>query len=260
MKNQTALITGASNGIGYELTKLFAADGYNLVLVARSEKKMKELAADLQKQHGIQVTVLAKDLSEANSAADVYAELQQRGVHVDVLVNNAGYGSFGLFVDTDLDHELQMIRLNIETLTHLSKLFVRDMVQKRSGKILNIASTASFQPGPLMAVYYATKAYVLSFSEALANELQGTGVTVTALCPGATESGFQAKANMQNSKLVQGAIMDAETVAIAGYRAMQKGQTVIIPGLQNRVMAMSVRFAPRKLITKVVRRIQSERA
>ena len=152
-----------------------------------------------------------------------------------------------------------MIRLNIESLTHLSKLYVRDMIAQKSGRILNVASTASFQPGPLMAVYYASKAYVLSFSEALANELEGTGVTVTALCPGATASGFQEMANMQNSKLVQGAIMDAKTVAEIGYRGLFDGRTVVIPGLTNRVMAGSVRFVPRKLITKIVRSIQSER-
>jgi short-subunit dehydrogenase len=260
MKKQTALITGASNGIGYELTKLFAADGYDLVLVARSEGKMQALAAELQAKHGVQVTVLAKDLSDTNAPSEVYAELQQRGLHVDILVNNAGYGTYGLFVNTDLDNELRMIRLNIEALTHLSKLFVRDMVKQGGGKILNVASTASFQPGPLMAVYYATKAYVLSFSEALANELQGTGVTVTALCPGPTESGFQAKAQMQNSKLVQRSIMDAKTVAVAGYRGLMQGRTVVIPGLQNRLMAMAVRFTPRKLVTKIVRHVQSERA
>ncbi|MCX7569619.1 SDR family oxidoreductase [Tumebacillus sp. DT12] len=256
---QTALITGASNGIGLELAKLFARDGHDLVLVARSEDKLRELAADMERTHGISVLVIAKDLSDPAAPAEVYEQVQAAGIRVDVLVNNAGYGSFGLFAETDLDFELNMIRLNIESLTHLSKRYVRDMIAQKSGRILNVASTASFQPGPLMAVYYASKAYVLSFSEALANELTGTGVTVTALCPGATASGFQEMANMQNSKLVQGAIMDAKTVAEIGYRGLLEGRTVVIPGLTNKVMATSTRFMPRKLVTKIVRTIQSER-
>jgi len=256
---KTALITGASNGIGLELAKLFARDQYDLVLVARSEDKLRELAAGMERTHGISALVIAKDLSDTAAPAEVYEQIKAAGIRIDVLVNNAGYGSFGLFAETDLDFELKMIRLNIESLTHLSKLYVRDMIAQKSGRILNVASTASFQPGPLMAVYYASKAYVLSFSEALANELEGTGVTVTALCPGATASGFQEMANMQNSKLVQGAIMDAKTVAEIGYRGLFDGRTVVIPGLTNRVMAGSVRFVPRKLITKIVRSIQSER-
>lgn len=256
---QTALITGASNGIGLELAKLFARDGHDLVLVARSEDKLRELATEMERTHGISALVIAKDLSDPAAPAEVYEQVQAAGIRIDVLVNNAGYGSFGLFAETDLDFELKMIRLNIESLTHLSKRYVRDMIAQKSGRILNVASTASFQPGPLMAVYYASKAYVLSFSEALANELTGTGVTVTALCPGATASGFQEMANMQNSKLVQGAIMDAKTVAEIGYRGLLEGRTVVIPGLTNKVMATSTRFMPRKLVTKIVRTIQSER-
>lgn len=256
---KTALITGASNGIGLELAKLFARDGHDLVLVARSEDKLRELAADMERTHGISALVIAKDLSDTAAPAEVYEQIKAAGRRIDVLVNNAGYGSFGLFAETDLDFELKMIRLNIESLTHLSKLYVRDMIAQKSGRILNVASTASFQPGPLMAVYYASKAYVLSFSEALANELEGTGVTVTALCPGPTESGFQSVANMQNSKLVKGSIMDAKTVAEIGYRGLHDGLTVVIPGLSNKVMAGSVKFMPRKLVTKIVRSVQSER-
>src|SRR5712692_6004686 len=184
----TALITGASGGIGYELAKLFARDSYNLVLVARSADKLAQLAAELEKAYQIRATVVAVDLAQPDGPEQVFAATQKAAIEVDVLVNNAGFGQFGFYVETDLQEELQQIQLNIASLTHLTKLYVRPMVERRHGRILNVASTAAFQPGPLMAVYYATKAYVLSFSAALSNELQGTGVSVTALCPGPTAS------------------------------------------------------------------------
>ena len=177
-----------------------------------------------------------------------------------MLVNNAGFASYGLFNEIDLTSELQMMQVNVVCLTYLTKLFLKDMVKQGSGRILNLASTAAFQPGPLMAVYYATKAYVLSFSEAIANELEGTGVTVTALCPGPTESGFQQRAAMEDSKLVSGQkIMDAETVAKIGYRSLLEGKTVIIPGVKNKILAESVRFTPRKMVTKLVRSMQENK-
>lgn len=176
-----------------------------------------------------------------------------------MLVNNAGFATYGLFSETNRETELQMMQVNIVCLTHLTKLFLSDMLKQREGKILNIASTAAFQPGSLMAVYYATKAYVLSFSEAIANELQGTGVTVTALCPGPTESGFQKRADMEQSKLVSDQkIMDAETVAKIGYRGLMNNQTVVIPGLKNQLLAQSVRVTPRKMVTKIVRKMQEK--
>ena len=188
------------------------------------------------------------------------AALEARGIDVDVLVNNAGYALYGAFTETDLADELAMIQVNIVALTHLTKLLVRKMVARKDGRVLNVASTAAFQPGPLMAVYYATKAYVLSFSEALANELSGTGVTVTALCPGPTKTGFQARAQMEESKLVRGKeIMTSETVARAGYAGMMKGKTVVIPGMSNKMLAQAVRFLPRNTVTKMVRNAQ-ERA
>lgn len=255
---QTALITGASSGIGLEMTKYFARDGYNLVLVARSEQSMKELAHNLNREYNISVTVIAKDLSQPSAPEELFAEVQAAGIHIDVLVNNAGYGNFGLFHETDLQKELDMLQLNIVALTHLTKLFVRGMVGKRKGRVLNVASTAAFQPGPLMAVYYASKAYVLSFSEALANELKEFGVNVTALCPGPTISGFQKTADMEKSKLVKNksAMMDSDTVARIGYAALMQGKPVVIPGAMNRAMAMSPRFVPRGTVTKIVRRIQ----
>lgn len=256
---KTALITGASMGIGYELAKQFAQNGNNVVLVARSADKLNAIAADFAKQYGIRAEVIAIDLSQPNVAQTVYDEVKRRGLEVEYLVNNAGFGEFGMFIETDWEKERQMIDLNITTLTHFCKLFVRDMVARRSGKILNVASTAAFQPGPTMAIYYATKAYVLHFSEAINNELEGTGVTVTALCPGATESNFQAAANLTESKLVKGKKLPTSAeVAAYGYKATMRGQTVAIHGTMNYLMANSVRFTPRVLVVKIARWMQDK--
>ncbi len=250
----TALITGASSGIGYELARVFAREKYNLVLIARNEKKLQEIAVELTKAHEVQVTVLAKDVSLLVSATEIYDSLKQNGIAVDVLVNNAGFGDFGFFTETKWEKELEMINLNMTALTALTKLFVGDMVKRKSGKILNVASTASFQPGPLMAVYYATKAYVLSFSEAISNELSGTGVTVTALCPGPTESGFQAAADMKDSKLVKGKkLPTSQEVAEYAYKALMSGKVVAVHGLMNKIMAQSVRYSPRAVVRSLVR-------
>jgi short-subunit dehydrogenase len=255
-RGKTALITGASSGIGDELTRLFARDGYNLVLVARNQKQLMQMADELKEKYGVSVKVISKDLSAATAPEEIFTELQQESIGIDALVNNAGFAAYGLFSETDLDAELQLMQVNMITLTHLTKLFLPGMLNKRTGKILNLASTAAFQPGPLTAVYSATKAYVLSFSEALANELHGTGVSVTALCPGPTESGFQKKANMEDSKLFSGKIMDAQTVARIGYRGLMTNKTVVIPGLRNKILVEIVRFSPRKMVTRVVRNMQ----
>ena len=257
--SKTALITGASGGIGYDLAKEFAGHGYNLVLVARSKEKLGQLAQELTAAHGIKATVLAQDLGTPDAPQEIFNQLQKDELTVDVLVNNAGFASYGFFYDLDMQKELDMIQLNVMALVHLTRLFLPGMVQRKAGKILNVASTAAFQPGPLMAVYYATKAFVLSFSEAIANELEGTGVTVTALCPGPTESGFQARAAMQDSKLVQSGLMDAATVAKAGYHGLVHNQTVVIPGLFNKIGALAPRFTPRKLAARVVRTMQERR-
>jgi uncharacterized protein len=255
-----ALGRGVSSGIGLDRAKRFAAEGYDVALVARSEGKLKEVAAAIEAEHQVRAHVVTADLAQPRAAEALVATLESRGIDVDVLVNNAGYALYGAFAETDLEGELAMIQVNIVALTHLTKLFVRKMIVKKSGRVLNVASTAAFQPGPLMAVYYATKAYVLSFSEALANELAGSGVTVTALCPGPTKTGFQARAQMEQSKLVRGKeIMTAETVARAGYAGMMKGKTVVIPGVSNKMMAQAVRFLPRNTVTKLVRNAQ-ERA
>lgn len=255
-RGKTALITGASGGIGAALARLFAADGYRLVLVARGRETLEHLAEELTRAFGVEVTVLAKDLSLPSAPEEIVAALGQAGVQIDVLVNNAGFATYGPFAQTSLAAELEMMQLNMVTLTHLTKLLLPGMLQRRDGKILNVASTAAFQPGPLMAVYYATKAYVLSFSEALADELRGSGVTVTALCPGPTRSGFQERAQMEESRLVSGRIMDVDTVARAGYRGLMSNRTIVIPGMQNKVLAFAVRLVPRSLATRVAHAAQ----
>lgn len=255
----TALITGASNGIGLELAKVHAAKGGNLVLVARSTSKLIELKNELENEYNIHVHVIGKDLSMANAAQEVYEETQRLSIQVDYLINNAGFGDYGMFNDTDWSKELQMINLNITALTHFTKLYLKDMVKRGNGKIMNVASTAAFQSGPTMAVYFATKAYVLSFSEAIDNEVSDKGVSVTALCPGATESGFQAAAAMEESALVKGKkLPTSKEVAEYGYAAMMKGKTVAIHGWMNWIMANSVRFAPRALVVKIARKMQDK--
>jgi len=258
MTRQTALITGASSGIGLDFAHLFAADGHDVVLVARSEGKLRDLARELESKHHINARVVLADLIQPaapQQIADAVADLQ-----IDMLVNNAGFGVTGKFAETDLKSELEMIQVNIAALTHLTKLFLRPMVQRGHGRILNVASTAAFQPGPLMAVYYATKAYVLSFSEAIAEELGGTGVTVTALCPGPTQTGFAAAADMTTSRLFTlMSPMSSMDVAKAGYRAMNRGKRVVVTGVANKLLAQSVRISPRALVTKVTRALQERR-
>jgi len=255
----TALITGASNGIGLELAKIHAQHGDNLVLVARNLNKLNELKIEIEKQYKVQVYIIGKDLSERNSAQEVYDETKSNNIEINYLINNAGFGDFGMFTETDWGKEEQMIDLNIKTLTQFTKLFVKEMVKRKSGKIMNVASTAAFQSGPTMAVYYATKAYVLSFSEAISNEVSDKGVTVTTLCPGATESGFQAAAEMQESKLVKGRkLPSSKSVAEYGYKAMMKGKVIAIHGWMNAIMANSVRFMPRAWVVKVTRMIQDK--
>jgi len=251
----TVLITGASGGIGYELALLFARDRYDCVLVARSHDRLTALASRLESEFGIKTLVLAKDLSKPATVDEIYEEVSAATLKVDVLVNNAGFPVYGRFVETDLSAELEMLQVNVVALTALTKLFVRGMVERRQGRILNLASTAAFVPGPLMAVYYASKAYVLSFSEALANELKGTGVTVTALTPGATRTGFQERGKMEDARLIKGTLSDAASVALAGYRGLMAGKTVVIPGLSNKLLPVVVRLSPRRIVTRVSRRM-----
>jgi short-subunit dehydrogenase len=258
-EKKTALITGATSGIGYELAKLFAGDGYQLVLVARDEEDLKRVADELADEHKVSVKVIAKDLSLAGSAQDIFDEVQRDRVNIDVLVNNAGFGMLGPFVRTDLQKELAMTQVHMVSLTHLTKLCLKGMLERREGKVLNVASTAAFQPGPLMAVYYASKAYVLSFSEAIANELRGSGVTVSVLCPGPTRTAFMRRAGMKPSKVFNRIAMDAASVAAAGYEGLMRGETVIVPGFMNKVFAFTVRVAPRGWVSSIIRRIQERR-
>ena len=243
----TALVTGASSGIGLEIARILAKD-HDLTLAARSGDKLEALAAEIGGAR-----VVAVDLSEVSGPRRLVAELPA----VDVLVNNAGFGDWGTFAtaaETRLD---EMIELNVGALTRLARAYLPGMIERRNGRIMNVASTAAFQPGPLMAVYYATKAYVLSLSEALAEETRGTGVTVTALCPGPTASGFQAGAAMEDSRLVKGRkLPTAAEVAAYAVRAMNRGDVVAVPGFVNKAMAASVRFSPRPVIRRAVHRMQ----
>jgi short-subunit dehydrogenase len=253
MPATTVLITGASGGIGYELAKLFARDRHDLVLVARSADKLIRVATELQ-AHGVTVKTIALDLTDPPVPKFLFDQLQREGIAIDILVNNAGFGTFGEFAQTPEAEILGQIDLNIRALTELTRLFLPPMVQRRSGRVMNVASTAAFQPGPLLAVYYATKAYVLSFSEAIANELSHSGVTVTCFCPGATYTNFAQRAGIENSRLFkQVGAMSAEKVALDGYRAVMEGRTLAISGAHNWIVAQSTRFAPRKLVTAVSR-------
>ena len=257
---RTVLITGASSGIGYELARIFARNGFDLVLVARSELKLVNTALEFQQQFGISAIPIAKDLSEHDAARWLYDLLASKGIAIDILINNAGFGAFGPFIQTSWEEEQKMIHVNMTLLTELCKLFGRDMVRRRYGKILNVASTAAFQAGPLMAVYYATKAYVLSFSEALANEMHRTGVTVSCLCPGPTNTNFHERADMSASTLINSNMaMDVVPVARIGYKGLMRGKRLIIPGMKNKVFVQAVRFMPRKLITAIIRRVQDKR-
>jgi len=249
------LVTGASTGIGRELAQLCAKDGRDLVLLARSKDKLTTLAESLRSEHGVTALTLVQDLEQPDAAQRTWDEITSRGLEIGALINNAGYGYLGAFQEADLKTQLGMVQVNIHALTHLTRLFLPAMIARGQGQILNIASMASFQPGPFMAVYYATKAYVLSFSEALAEELRGTGVTITALCPGVTATGFQERAQMADSRLIRLGMQDARFVAEVGYRAMVTGKAVAIPGLANRALALLVRLSPRSAIRRVVRRL-----
>jgi short-subunit dehydrogenase len=248
----TALITGASGGIGYELAKIFARDHHNLILVARSADKLAQVARELQ-AHGVTVKIVALDLAAPIAPKFLFDQLQSEKISVDILVNNAGFGVHGQFAEMPEAEILGQLDLNIRALTELTRLFLPPMIARRSGRVMNVASTAGFQPGPLIAVYYATKAYVISFSEAIANELHGTGVTVTCFCPGATHTGFADRAGIEKSRLFQLGAMSAQKVARDGYRAMMRGRTLAISGAHNWLVAQSTRFAPRKMVTAVSR-------
>lgn len=252
---KTALITGASSGIGLELARLFAAEGHDLVLVARNAARMTALADELEAKHGVSVIVIAKDLTVQGAANEIMAELANRELLVDSLVNCAGFNVYGRFDLTDARSELDMLQVNIIALTQLTKLLLPGMMRRGSGRILNVGSTGSFAPGPFDAVYCASKAYVLSFSEALATELEGTGVTVTVLCPGATRTRFAERAQMTGTAMFRGRTADPASVARTGYRAMKAGKRVVIPGVANALMTFSIRLSPRGLVAAISKRM-----
>jgi short-subunit dehydrogenase len=250
-KKGTALVTGASSGLGLELAQLLAADGHDVVLVARRKAELETLAARLVAERGVEAHVLVEDLADAAAPARLVAELGRRGLEIDVLVNNAGFGASGRFAELDLRRQLDMVQVNITALVHLTGLFVPGMLARRRGRILNLGSTAGFQPGPGMAVYYATKAFVNSFTEALAFELRGTGVTATVSCPGATATEFGAVAGNGRTRLFRAGTMSAAVVAAHAYRAMMGGKSLAIPGARNKMLIQVQRLSPRSTVRAV---------
>lgn len=251
---KTALITGASSGFGYEFVKLFVKDNYDLILVARNIEKLEEIKKEFS---SAKIIAIQKDLTQINAVKELYKEIKEKGLNIDVLINNAGFGLLGEFSNLEADRQINMINLNVTALTELTHYVLQEMKERKSGKILNVASTAAFQPGPLMAVYYATKAYVLSLSEALVEELKGTGITVTTLCPGPSKTNFPKVANVEKTKMFS-KVMGADIVALLGYNALMKGQRVIIPGSINKIGAYSAKFLPRGFVAKIAKMITRE--
>ena len=255
-----ALITGASRGIGLELAKECAKHGHDVVLVARRQDALEAAAGAIEGKYDVRATVIAADVSNADARAEIFSSLLEQKIEIGLLINNAGFGLGGEFLETDIERELEMIEVNIAAPTHLTKLFLPAMVKRRSGRIMQVASTAGFQPGPLMSVYYASKAYLLSFSQAIAEELRNTGVTVTALCPGATATDFAETAQVSNTRLFQKlGVANAEDIARYGYKAIMRGDRVAIPGWRDKIMVQSERLAPRRLVTAIARRVQESR-
>lgn len=252
-QREVALVTGASMGIGKELAKIFAADGRDVVLVARSEDKLESLARELEGEHGMTAHVVPADLTDPSAPARIFGTLESKGIELEYLVNNAGFGISGAFAELSLQQQRNMVQVNVDALVALTHLALQGMLARGKGRILNIASTAGFQPGPDMAIYYATKAFVLSFSEGIAEEVKDAGVTVTAHCPGATATNFPGTAGNDTSILFKLGAAPADKVARHAYRSMMNGKVVAIEGLMNRLAAFSVRFTPRALVRKVAR-------
>ena len=253
MARATALITGASGGIGLELARLCAAAGNDVILVARRRSELEDLAGSLTRQHGIEARALAVDLADPGAPQAIF----DASGAVDILINNAGFGLSGAFAESDWNTEARMIQVNITALAHLTKLYLPGMIARRRGRILNVASTAAFVPGPFMAMYYASKAMVFSFTLAIAAELEDTGVTATALCPGPTATNFGEVAGNSGSKLFKGAAMSAAEVAREGFAAMMAGKPEVIAGSRNRWMIWGTRFAPRRMLAGITKRLNS---
>ena len=259
MVTKTALITGASSGIGLELARLFAKNGFYLILVARSEERLEKLADELRYEHHVQVATFAKDLTHLNEIQSLFQIIEEENIFVDFLVNNAGFGDYGCFVESDWHKIHQMINLNMTSLTYMTHLFLQRMKKEGRGRIMNVASTAAFQPGPLMAVYFATKSYVLNFSEALFEEVKEFNITVTTYCPGATATNFSNEANTNNSKLFKNRkLPTAANVAEYGFVAMMQGKRLAIYGFMNRLMVFGTRLTPRSIVLKMSKFILKE--
>lgn len=259
MNSETALITGASSGIGLHLARQFARHGHSLVLVAPVEEELARIASELRAAHGVEVDFLAKDLEQPESAREIHDQLNFNGIEIDILVNNAGHGFKGRYEDIPLEQDISTVRLNIEAVLRLTKLFLPPMLRRQRGRILNVASIAGFEPGPLLAVYHATKAFVLSLSEALATELEDTGVTVTALCPGPTDTDFFPKAHMLETRGFQKvSVMAPQEVAEIGYNALMAGRLVVVPGTMNKVLVFSRRLLTEHAQAKMNQRLYED--
>ena len=257
MAKETVLITGASSGLGMELAKLFAADGSDLVLVARREDRLNELADKLRADHGVNVHVLPKDLSQKSAPEEIYNHLENAGIQIDVVVNNAGFGNKGHVTDLDTNLQLDMIQVNLVALFHLTRLFLPGIIERGHGGVLNVGSLAGFQPGPNLAVYFATKAFVLSLTEALAEEVSNPNIKISCLAPGPVKTEFGEKSDLEDSLLFKVSLMEMEPVVKAGYEGFRKGQTIVIPGLKQQIVPFLNRFTPRLLVRKIAKKLNS---
>jgi len=253
MAEETVLITGASSGIGRELARCFAGSGSALVLIARREDRLRELGKELSSRYGVKTRVLPKDLSLPTAGREIEEELRSTGIQIDVLVNNAGFGDRGAFAELGIERQMKMVQVNVDVVTELTRRFLPAMLERGKGGVLNVASSAAFQPGPFMSVYYATKAYVLHFSEGVAEELRGTGVSMTCLCPGPTVSEFGEDSHMDGTMIFRMGAMPAARVARAGYDGYRAGKVIVVPGLRNKLVAFSVRTGPRAMVRKIVK-------
>lgn len=257
MAAETVLITGASSGIGWELAKLFASDNSNLVLAARREDRLEELSDLLKSEFGVDVFIMPTDLSKKTAPRQIFSKLRKEGIQIDVLVNNAGFGARGSVLELDTGLQMEMIQVNVAALTHLTRLFLPGFVERGRGGILNVGSLAGFQPGPNLAVYYATKAYVLSFTEALSEEITNPNIKITCLAPGPVRTEFGRKSELDDSLLFKLSLMDVEPVAKAGYEGFRKGKVIVIPGIKQKITPFMGRFIPRSLVRKIVKSLQS---
>jgi short-subunit dehydrogenase len=259
--NKWALITGASGGIGAEMAKILGEQNYHMVLVDQTENGLEQLAASMAKSNSkIRILTMVIDLCEDDAAEKVYRRVKSEAINLEILINNAGFGTLGYFSKIDWQREQRMIRLHVETLTLLTKLFLSEMLKAGQGKILNVASVAAFRPSPLMAVYNATKAYILSFSEAISNEVKGSGVSVTVLCPGLTRTGFQKNVGVGSPDFTKNRWLSdgAEKVARSGIKAMHAGKAIVIPGILNNLLITIQRILPRSMITSLMRKVQEK--